>query len=170
MSEAPVHGAASLLADAGAYGDRYQDHLMQQYLMFVEMTDRVSARRRHANTYFISGLSLLAVLYALVKQIEPAELGLLWRYGVPAIGVLLCIVWWALLRSYSGLNKAKFKVIHELERRLPARVYEIEWRHLGEGRRPLEYLPLGQAEQVVPWLFLLLFLGLCGLALLASWG
>ncbi|MGL6307740.1 hypothetical protein ACSZMF_18840 [Aeromonas caviae] len=34
-----------------AYGEEYEKHLFEQYKMFVDMADRVSARRMLANSF-----------------------------------------------------------------------------------------------------------------------
>ena len=36
------------------YGDKFQDHLIEQYKLYVEMADRVSARRAQTNRFYIS--------------------------------------------------------------------------------------------------------------------
>ena len=36
------------------YGDKYSDHLLEQYKLYVEMTDRVSQRRERSNQFFIT--------------------------------------------------------------------------------------------------------------------
>ena len=46
-------------------------------------------------------------------QVHPLEL--------PAL-VLLCYLWYRIIRSYRDLNSAKFKVIHAIEHQLPLRV------------------------------------------------
>ena len=44
------------------YGDKYSDHLPEQYKLYVEMTDRVSQRRERSNQFFITLLSGPAIL------------------------------------------------------------------------------------------------------------
>ena len=36
------------------YGDKYPDHLLEQYKLYVEMTDRVSQRRERSNPFFMT--------------------------------------------------------------------------------------------------------------------
>src|SRR6266511_1103315 len=43
--------------DAASYGDtgeRYQSAILEQYKLYVEMADRISARRGLANTFFLT--------------------------------------------------------------------------------------------------------------------
>ncbi len=46
----------------------------------------------------------------------------------------------------------KFRVIHELEERLPAAVYAHEW-DLAEQGRTAKYQPLTHVEIAIPWFF-----------------
>jgi hypothetical protein len=159
----------SLLRVAGAeYGDLYQQHLFDQYKLAVEMADRVSARRMQANTFFLAiNTGLLTVFANLVKdKIITGFSGTL-----PIIALLvLCFVWWRIVRSYRQLNSGKYAVILEMEKLLPAAPYAAEWVALGEGKDPKRYLPLTHVENWVPRLFGLLYLLLLLAVLLGGWG
>ena len=48
---------------------------------------------------------------------------------MPAAAGLVSLSWLLLIRSYRNLNKAKFKVISELEDRLPVAPFDREWEH-----------------------------------------
>jgi hypothetical protein len=77
--------------------------------------------------------------------------GLAWL--VPCAGLVICYLWYRLIRNYRDLNSAKFKVIHELEKRMPSRPYDAEWEALGRGTKPGLYLPFSHLEMIVPWVF-----------------
>ena len=70
---------------------------------------------------------------------------------------MVCITWLALIRSYRDLNTAKFKVIHELEQRLPAALFDCEWEHAQRGEGSA-YRPLTHIEPYVPLVFAALYL------------
>ena len=36
------------------YGEKYKEHLLEQYKLYVEMADRISGRRQTANSFFLS--------------------------------------------------------------------------------------------------------------------
>jgi len=90
-----------------------------------------------------------------------------WVFVVPAAGVLVCITWLVLIRSYRNLNTAKFKVIHELEEHLPAALFDREWNHAqrGEGKA---YKPLTHIEPYIPLVFAALYFTLAVYALAAA--
>lgn len=137
----------------------YQNHILEQYKMCVEMADRISSRRNLANIFFLTLnttiLGTIGFLFEKIYLIEPN-----WLILFPLLGILiLTIVWWWLLRSYRNLNSAKFKVIGHLEKRLPSSPYwSAEWKELGEGKDIKKYLPLTILEKTVPICFGILYI------------
>lgn len=136
----------------------YQNHILEQYKIYVEMADRISTRRNLANVFFLTlnTLCITAIGFLLEKisLVNPK-----WVILFPLIGVLvLCLIWWWLLRSYRDLNSAKYKVIGHLEKRLPSSPYwSAEWKELGEGIDYCKYLPLTALEIMVPIIFALIY-------------
>jgi hypothetical protein len=62
-------------------------------------------------------------------------------------------MWYGLVRSYKDLNTAKFKVIHEMEAKLPVAPYDSEWEKVGKGKNSKLYLPFTHIEIYIPWVF-----------------
>jgi hypothetical protein len=152
-SDPSIEAAAAI--DAAGRSDRY----FELYKLAVEMADRVSARRAVANSFFLTiNTAILALLGTKAGTWYPA-----------AAGITVCAAWWALLRSYRDLNRAKFDIILELEARLPARLYGDEWARLRRdpivfGLQPAtllswvtQYKELGHIERIVPLIFSALY-------------
>ena len=142
--------------------DKYQDHLLEQYKLYVEMADRISQRRGIANTFFLTfNTAIVGALAAFFKDI-PSDAAL----AMYAAALTLCIVWSLLLRSYRNLNTAKFLVIGLMEKRLPSSPYwAAEWKALGEGKNWRKYIPLSHLETYVPVIFLLIYVYLAYITL-----
>lgn len=129
------------------------------YKLAVEMADRISARRALANSFF---LSINTGVMALLGTQNV-------RWYLAAAGIVTCFTWWALLKSYRDLNRAKFEIILAMEVRLPAKVYGDEWARLRResvrfALRPAalrpwlaQYRELGYIERIVPWIFVLIY-------------
>ena len=134
------------------YGDKFQDHLIEQYKLYVEMADRVSARRAQTNRFYISLLSVLLALLSIVvtREVFNGILSVIF-VAVGILGIALCFLWYVNIRAYRQLNSGKFKVIHEMEQRLPFPAYEREWEILGKGKESKKYLKLTRIEQCVPF-------------------
>jgi len=136
------------------YGDSYKVHLLEQYKLYVDTADRVSQRRTSANNYLLTVNAFLVTLYGLASS-SPSNQA--WYFVVPIAGILVCIAWFALISSYRNLNTAKFMVIHELEQRLPAALFDHEW-ELCERGRGIVYKPLTHIEQSIPFIFMALYI------------
>ncbi|MDT0347219.1 RipA family octameric membrane protein [Streptomyces litchfieldiae] len=130
--------------------------LIQLYTLAVEMAQRLSAQRGAANAFYLTVQTALASVLGLsTGTLQDMK----WWVAVAIclIGVLLSASWWFQLRSYRELTRAKFAVIHDLEKRLPVAVFTDEWKVLrgGDGHR---YISLGVVERTVPVAFAVLYL------------
>ncbi len=133
--------------------------LMDQYKLYVEMADRISARRSLANTFFLTLNTAVFAAVGLFWRDPPAAPPLLAVFPV-AVLALQCLVWFWTIRSYRQLNAGKWAVVGALERRLPASPWwSAEWAALGRGEDPARYWPLTHLEQWVPLLFALAYVG-----------
>ena len=155
--------------DKAQYGDNYNAHYLEQYKLYVEMADRISNRRVLANAFFLPINTVIISLIGYLSQTGAAHQWLYWvsTVGIGVAGVLLCYVWYRLILSYKGMNAGKFEVIHALEQRLPAALYEVEWEVLKEGKNSKVYRPFTEVEMVVPWIFMALYLLLLALPLVS---
>jgi hypothetical protein len=146
-------------AEAAVAAAELSGNYFELYKLAVEMADRISARRGVANSFFLTvNTALLALLGSQDVRWYPA-----------AAGIVMCVTWWALLKSYRDLNRAKFDIILAMEMQLPTRVYGDEWDRLRKepipfGLRPsalgpwlAQYRELGYVERIIPWIFALIY-------------
>jgi hypothetical protein len=136
-----------------AASEKYQNAILEQYKLYVEMADRVSARRALANTFFLTLNTSVFSVVGIIWSIMPVVTS--WWLVVPLLALLAeCAAWYYLVRSYRQLNTAKYQVVGALEERLPASPYwRAEWVALGEGRNRSKYWPLTHLEQWIPVTF-----------------
>lgn len=158
MSDPKVNRAELFneIKDGAVYphNEKWYSHLLEQYKLYVEMADRISQRRATANTYF---LSLNSAILGFVGYLSVKETGE-YNWMLACGGIALCILWSRLILSYMHLNTAKFKVIHNIEKRLPISPYEAEWDAMEQGKNPKLYRPLTHIERSVPVVFVILHL------------
>ncbi len=131
--------------------------VLELYKLAVEMADRVSARRGSANAFF---LSVQTALVSVIGFGMSERSGPPWYVSLAVAmgGVTLSFAWWLQLRSYRHLNSAKFRVINDIEERLPVRIFTDEWavlRGTPEPRRTRRYAELSSSERIVPLVFAL---------------
>ncbi|MEU6832123.1 hypothetical protein ABZ894_26035 [Nocardia beijingensis] len=131
----------------------FQSAVLEQYRIYVEMADRISARRGLANSFFLTLNTGILALAATVGKPPPA--GKEWWLTIPLVAILgQCFAWFNLVRSYRLLNGAKYEVVGALEEQLPASPFwRAEWWALGEGNDRSRYWPLSHIEQWIPVLF-----------------
>lgn len=152
------------------YGEKYQDHLLEQYKLYVETSQQVSERRQNANNYLLTLNSSLVTLFVVFLSTFGHHR---WNALIPATGLVICFLWYSLVDSYKDLNTAKFAVIHELEGQLPVALFRHEWFVCGHNKKkkdkPVEdmYVPLTHLERWIPWMFAVIYVVLGAYALLA---
>ena len=138
------------------YGACHQNHVLEIYRIYLEMADRISARRENANSFFLTlNTAVVGFVGYLVgtDKVSPADP---WLLFIAVSGAVLSYLWYRIIRSYKGLNSAKFRVVHEIELLLPLRPYKAEWESVGRGKNPKLYLPFTDVEIFVPWVFLVM--------------
>lgn len=136
--------------------DREYAALVEQYKLYVEMADRVSQRRHSANSFFLGiHTAIVAALGGLFSVDVPVAVSV--TMALVGTGLILCAIWWRLVRSYRTLNTAKFAIVGRLEQRLPSSPYGIEWTELGEGADRKRYWPVTHLEKWVPITFAVLY-------------
>ena len=75
------------------------------------------------------------------------------------IGLSLSAAWVVIIQSYKQLNSNKFRVLHDLETRLPFAFFTDEWDPLGTGSKSNRYWKLTHVENALPGIYAALFLG-----------
>ena len=135
------------------YGNNYKEHLFEQYKLYVESIEKTSDRRQHANNYFITINTALISLIGLSFQIKFFENIAGIKSFLAFLGIIICVVFWYLIRSYKQLNTGKFDVVHKIEEHLPLALYKYEWEVLGKGEDNKKYYPFSHIELIIPWVF-----------------
>jgi hypothetical protein len=133
--------------------EKYQNAILAQYKIYVEMADRISARRALMNTFFLTLNTAVFTVIGVLLQLQTKAAN--WLLVFPLIALLgECAAWYYLVRSYRQLNTAKYQVIGLLEEKLPASPYwRAEWTALGAGKDRKLYWPLSHLEKWVPIFF-----------------
>ena len=135
------------------YGSSYSRDYFDQYKLYIESAEKGRDRRQNTNNYFITINTALISLIGLSFQLKGTQDNKIIQILLSLIGILICLIFWFLIRSYRQLNSGKFKVIHEIEEKLPLRLYQYEWEILGEGRDDKLYAPFSHIEQYIPVIF-----------------
>lgn len=139
------------------YGEKYIEHLLDQYRLYVNAAEKISDRRQKTNEFFLGlNTALIGLLGFMITKTSSTESNLI-LFIASIAGAIICYLWYRIVVSYKGLNSAKYKVIHTIEERLPLALYDTEWEALGRGKDKSKYWPFSHIEQYVPWIFIGLY-------------
>ena len=106
-----------------------KDSKFAMYELYLGTAEKVSDRRAQANSWMLSVNSGIVALQGCLQSVSAA---------LPVAGLIICVAWAALLKSYREINRAKFAVLSELEADLPASPITSELQiYKEEGRRSL---------------------------------
>jgi hypothetical protein len=139
------------------YGTEYEAHLLEQYKQYLDMADKISERRSSSNSFFLTVNAALISGFGIVDVTTRKTPILLFIAGSLS-AITLCFWWFRLISAYRDLGTAKFKVVHEIEKRLPIRPFDAEWEAVGRGEDKKLYWPFTHIERRIPWVFIGLYL------------
>ncbi len=134
------------------YGDSFGTDLLEQYKLYVQSAEHVSARRVASSRYLLTLNIALVTLYGI--QSEGFVQGY-WTMLVPILGIPVSGLWYQIIQSHRDLNTVKFDIIHQLEEHLPVALYAHEWQVAGEGRGT-PYRAVTRIEKGIPIAFVVL--------------
>lgn len=118
--------------------------LLEQYKLAVTMADKVSDRRGTTNNFFIALNSAIVSVGSLTKE----------YVLIFIVGILFCLLWLSILRSYKRLNEVKFNIIHKLEEDLPVNLMQYEWQLLNKNNHKI----FSYYESYIPIIFILIYI------------
>lgn len=152
-----AHGEGLIRKDKGTYDDSFTAAIIEQYKMYVQTADNVSARRVSTGRYLLTLSAALIAVYGFQSTaLDQWYLTIL----VTVAGVAVSLLWYKIIKSHRDLNGVKFKLIHELEQHLPADLFTQEWRMTEENSNK-SYTKITDIERWIPFLFVALHVSLC---------
>lgn len=134
------------------YEDSITATIIEQYKMYVQTADNVSARRVSTGRHLLTLSAALIAVYGFQSS-------LLDHWYLPALisatGVAVSLLWYRIIKSHRDLNATKFQLIHKLEQCLPAALFTQEW-HMTERNASKSYTRITDIERWIPFLFIAL--------------
>lgn len=136
--------------------ESFQNLLIEQYKIYIEMTDRISSRRNWTNIFFLTLHTIVVGMMGLSLSRSPSiqQIGLLL---MPLMGLLvLCYAWWRLSQWYRHMLSTRHVIIAQMEQRLPSSPSSAADRQelLQEGYQN----PLNRMEKTLPFIFGILYI------------
>lgn len=124
-----------------------KDIILAQWQTCVEMANSISQRRDTLNNLFVTLNMAILTAISIIWDLKSLIVSL--------TGVLLCIAWIFILRNFKILNNKKFKVINDIESKLPEKPFAQEWELLKKDSKYIEGTLL---EYSIPSVFLISYI------------
>ena len=140
------------------YGGDLQKHLLEQYKLYVESSLEVTSKRLESNKFHLTLNSVIFGIAGYLTVINQNAVIIL----LSVVGMIISVVWIQSIASYRELNSAKFKVIQELEKHMPACVFKCEEKYY-KGKR--KFHGLTSREKWCPILFIALYAAIIALTI-----
>lgn len=143
----------------------YEDHYLEQYRMYLHIFNSTTDRRNKSNEFFLGlNTAIIGVLgYLETKDFLPNS-SVIFMFA-PLVGIAICYCWYEIIMSYKMLSRAKFRVIHEIEEKLPLSLFKTEWELLGRGVDYTKYRKISSIEKNIPIVFIILYAVILGVSL-----
>lgn len=131
----------------------YQNHLLAQYKLYLTSIENVNKYRQTANAFFVT---VNTVLVSLISYLDLGSTNPSKMYWVISFsGIAISYMWYRLVSYYKDLKNAKYKVVYEIEKKLPINLYDAEREAIDRGEKTKLYLPFTHIEIFVPWVFII---------------
>jgi hypothetical protein len=138
--------------------DKFIDHYLEQYRIYLHIFNSTNDRLSKSNDFFLGlNTAIIGVLGYLETKGTSNNNSVIYIFA-PFVGIAICYCWHKIINSYRQLNRAKFKVIHQIETKLPISLFETEWEILGKGKDSSKYFPLSKTERKIPIIFIILYI------------
>ena len=129
---------------------KFSEDLLEQYRIACVAADNVSTRRENSNRYLIALNTAIVALYGF-QATGGANPYLLIPMAIAGLAISLLSL--AIIKSHRTLNQAKFQVILEIEKHLPAGIYAQEWNLIQQRKTPARHLETSKLEGYIHYLF-----------------
>lgn len=136
---------------------KYIDHYLEQYRIYLHIFNSTHDRLSKSNDFFLGLNTAIIAALGYLESRGAAHNSTIFLFA-PFVGMAICICWYQIISMYRKLNRTKFKVIHEVEKKLPISLFETEWELLGKGKDRKLYYPLSLIERRIPIIFIVLYL------------
>ena len=143
-------------AHKGAMSNEDKHLLLEQYKIMIDTSEKLMERRQSMVSLYITIctalIAFIGASFAFGNLLITAAISLL--TGV--ITIILCYNWRTSLGSYELNNEGKFEVINQIEKHLPADMFECEYRY----NKMKGIRSYSAREKVLPVIFMFVGIGL----------
>lgn len=143
------------------YGVNFKEHFLEQYKLYVEMSDRISQRKEQTNRLYVTLFSALIASFSIAISSWPEYFefdAFPWLpIVVGMVGILLSTTWFLNLYLLQRQISVKLGVIREMESVLPFRAFGMEMEKFGRFDSPTVSIvfTIYRPDHLLPFIFLI---------------
>ncbi len=142
------------------------DTLFEQYKLIVQTSEDLVQRRQNMNNFYITINSALLTFISASCALELSDFQrLLLIVPLCLAGMLTTFSWKKMLISYADLNRGKMRVISAIEKKLPASLFDAEWRVIKSKFNGRVHQTYTDIEKDIPNIFRFIYILLFALML-----
>lgn len=132
--------------------------LFEQYKLFLQSSESVIQRRQSISNFYLTVNSALLGITSAIGTLNMSNLiNDYIKLFIPIVGIVLCICWIRMIKSYGALNSSKLKIINMIEKKLPASLYDAEWKVHKDRLNYKPYISFTESETRIPRIFLIIY-------------
>ena len=133
--------------------------LFEQYRLFLQTSESLVSRRQTVNSFYITVNSAFVALFGTLFGIGvDIKFKMILATILAAVGIVLAVSWMKILISYGQLNAGKMAIIRSIEKKLPASLYDAEWKALSDQLNNKKYVSFTNSEKRLPVMFIAIYI------------
>lgn len=133
----------------------YQEHLLEQYKILADSLNGLRAVKEQTNRSHTATISIVVVAASLLTRDKMfTEVPAVILSLLPLLGLSLCVIWFFNIRSFGLTMASRYRVLHEMEERLPYPCFRKALEYMGEQEKVRR---LTKSEQFLPVVFAVVF-------------
>jgi hypothetical protein len=125
--------------------------IIEQYKTYVESADRNSDRRINTNNFYIVLNSIIITITGIFINEDNI------CFVMFILGIIFSLIWLLNLINYKNISSCKYHIINEIEKLLPLKMFEYEWKKLDNGKNIKKYIPVTNIEKIIPIIFMIIY-------------
>ena len=107
----------------------YYSLLMQQYKVMVDTSEKLMQRRQETSNLYTTVCTALVALVGSAFALKNMYALCAIFFCVGVVSIIMSVNWRIALDSFNRNNEGKFAVLNEIEKKLPANMFDSEYRY-----------------------------------------
>lgn len=127
--------------------EEYNEYMIAQWRLCIEMANEISKRRDNMNNFFLAINTAIITTISFTYNMKTVFLDI--------IGIIICFVWIRFIKNYRIINTEKYNVINDIEERMTFKPFKVEWEALRSNK---QYKKNSKLELFLPIIYIAVYI------------